>query len=147
MPRPLPVNLLMAGTGAVLLVSGIGGESVGEVLKGSFGDLTGKRQQASLTGEAGQSVNVADGNAGLPPSPETFQQSAAFAPSPTEFTNKAPTPRQQAKAIARILLEEGITNPTKAQIEAARRKYEQETGVTQFIEVPFYLTNTGQLHG
>ena len=27
MARPLPVNMLLAGTGAVLLVSGIGGET------------------------------------------------------------------------------------------------------------------------
>lgn len=46
MARPLPVNLLMAGTGAVLLVSGIGGEPIGAVLRGQFGDVKGTQQAA-----------------------------------------------------------------------------------------------------
>jgi hypothetical protein len=134
MSRPLPVNLLMAGTGAVLLVSGIGGEPLGEVLRGQFGDLKGKEQAtaAAANTEGGGAIeNVTDTETGAPgvgtaPSPSTF------ASSPTSFSKKAPTAKQQAQGIAGILLKAGITNPTSRQIELARIKYQQQTGVQEF---------------
>lgn len=73
MPRPLPVNLLMAGTGAVLLVSGIGGEPIGKVLQGQFGDIKGtKQQQAALETEGAGSAQSLS--------------SATFAPSPASLS-------------------------------------------------------------
>lgn len=138
MARPLPVNMLLAGTGAVLLVSGIGGQPLSEVLKGSFGKLQtnpeagseGAGQKSAANQEEGQQQFVSDEEGAA--APQTFS-SATVAPSPTSFsTRKAPTKRQQAQAIARILLSEGITHPTAHQLQLARAKYERETGVGQF---------------
>jgi hypothetical protein len=136
MARPLPVNLLMAGTGAVLLVSGISGEPLGEVLKGQFGDITGKQQAAEAadteaSGGGASVENVSDTENGAPGSGVATSPST-FASSPTSFSKEAPTKQQQAQGIAAILLREGITNPTNRQIELARIKYEQQSGVQQF---------------
>jgi len=74
MARPLPVNLLMAGTGAVLLVSGIGGESIGKVLQGEFGDIKGTRQAALEGAEQGQAQSA------------QMLSSSTFAPSPASLS-------------------------------------------------------------
>jgi len=147
--RPLPVNLLLAGTGAVLLVSGIGGKSIGDVLKGQFGNLDVKNPNIGSEHEQSQVAGAAAGTGGgsvggtgpasVPgggasaPSPTTFSH-ATFAPSPTSFINPRhrPTKQQQARSIAMILASEGIFHPTRAQLIAARKKYENETGVKQF---------------
>lgn len=39
MARPLPVDILLAGTGGALLVSGLSGVSLAEVIKGDFGKI------------------------------------------------------------------------------------------------------------
>jgi hypothetical protein len=140
MPRPLPVNLLMAGTGAVLLVSGIGGEPLGEVLKGNFGDVTGKEQAkaAADTVGAGTLENTSDatgeGEGGGLPSAQSAPSPSTFAPSPGSLglSKHAPTKAEQSRGIAAILLAHGFTHPTNAQIEWARREYERKTGVRQF---------------
>jgi hypothetical protein len=129
MARPLPVDLLFAGTGAVLLISGIGGQSLGEVLEGDFGDITGKQQAAAAADTEGQGsmTDAAYTNtAGETVTPESVAQaspsSSTFAPSPDTF-NKHVTPAQEAKAIAAILLSRGITHPTNRQITEARNFY------------------------
>src|SRR5271167_139768 len=138
MSRPLPVNLLMAGTGAVLLVSGIGGEPLGEVLKGNFGDITGRKQAAANTVGAGTLENASDatgeGEGGGLPSAQSAPSPSTFAPSPGSLgiSKHAPTKAEQSRGIVAILLARGITHPTGAQIEWARREYERKTGVRQF---------------
>lgn len=90
MARPLPVNLLMAGTGAVLLVSGIGGESIGAVLQGQFGDIKGTRQAAQNAAleaaSGGQAAQVLS--------------SSTFAPSPASlsYSGRAPSILSAAKS-------------------------------------------------
>jgi len=134
--RPLPVNLLLAGTGGVLLVSGIGGATVGEVLQGSFGDITGK-QQAALSSK-GQAQNAAllspsgSGFSGLPSGEgesesesQSSPSSSTFAPSPDTF-HKHVSKQQELRSIAAILLSEGIVNPTHQQIQAARELYHRQ---------------------
>lgn len=141
MSRPLPVNLLMAGTGAILLVSGIGGEPLGEVLKGNFGDITGKKQATEAavdTVGAGALENASDatgeGEGGGLPSAQSAPSPSTFAPSPGSLglSKHAPTKAEQARGISIILLSHGFTHPTNAQIEWARREYERKTGVRQF---------------
>src|SRR5271170_6936801 len=123
MARPLPVNLLFAGTGAVLLISGIGGETLGEVLKGNFGLV--KTETTGDTGVSGGLASAANTEAAAgtgtgedAPSPTVFS-SATLAPPPTRIGRNGPTRKQQAEGIARVLLEEGIRNPTNEQIEIA----------------------------
>jgi hypothetical protein len=143
MSRPLPVNLLMAGTGAVLLVSGIGGEPLGAVLKGNFGDVTGKKQEEEKRAEAaavnaGTLENASDatgeGEGGGLPSAQSAPSPSTFAPSPGSLgiSKHAPSKAEQSRGIVAILLAHGITHPTGAQITAARREYERKTGVRQF---------------
>jgi hypothetical protein len=129
MSRPLPVNMLLAGTGAVLLVSGIGGQPIGDVLRGSFGKIQfnaaagsaqpGSTPNAAFTGEVGEvgPQAVSDSAAG------TQFSGATVAPSPTTFTKWKTTKKQEAEGIAGLLARHGITNPTHAQIEQARREY------------------------
>lgn len=74
MARPLPVNLLMAGTGAVLLVSGISGEPIGKVLQGEFGDVKGTKQAALENAEQGQAQSA------------QMLSSSTFAPSPASLS-------------------------------------------------------------
>jgi hypothetical protein len=131
----------MAGTGAVLLVSGIGGEPLGEVLKGNFGDVTGKKQAAEAAANtvgAGTLENASDatgeGEGGGLPSAQSAPSPSTFAPSPGSLglSKHAPTKAEQSRGIVAILLAHGITHPTGAQITAARREYERKTGVRQF---------------
>jgi len=128
--------MLLAGTGGVLLISGIGGESVADVLKGSFGKLKFDPKaglKKSDTERLEQQGTTAEGEGSPAPSPTSFS-SATFAPSPQSLSRHPlhPTKYQQAQGIAAILLHEGIRNPTKRQIEDARKRYERETGVRQF---------------
>jgi hypothetical protein len=139
MSRPLPVNLFMAGTGAVLLVSGIGGESIGGVLKGNFGDLSSKKKTASVSNTAGSGTlqNISDttgGEGGGGPLGGSSPSISTFAPSPTALglPRHTPSKAEQARAIAGILLSHGIRNPTEAQIVKAREEYERKTGIKQF---------------
>jgi hypothetical protein len=135
MARPLPVNMLLAGTGAVLLISGIGGETLGEVLQGQFGALKGEKKQATAT-EAGQMQNASlvTGEGGESPESQTSPSSSTFAPSPSTLglPRHSPTKAEQAQGIAHILLSHGILHPTNAQVNAARQQYEKETGIRQF---------------
>jgi hypothetical protein len=139
MARPLPVNLLMAGTGAVLLVSGLGGETIGEVLRGQFGDLSSKKKTVadSESVGAGSLQNVSDitgGEGGGGPLGGSSPSSSTFAPSPTVLGigRHSPSKAEQARAIASILLSRGIRNPTERQIVEAREQYQHETGIKQF---------------
>lgn len=143
MARPLPVSLLMAGTGAVLLISGIGGEPLGAVIKGQFGDVTGKQQaaEAKAVGNiegSGALQNTSDATGesegGGLPSAQSVPSASTFAPSPGTLgiTKHAPSKAEQARGIVSILLAHGITHPTSKQIIEARRAYENKTGVRQF---------------
>lgn len=125
MPRPLPVNLLLAGAGSVLLVSGIGGQPIGEVLKGSFGDLKGKTKTAANLEGSGTFSNVASVGEESPTSgapAASAPSSSTFAPSPDVF-HKHVSRQQESRSIAAILHQRGITNPTHRQIEEARKFY------------------------
>lgn len=134
MARPLPVNLLFAGAGAVLVVSGVGGESIGGVLKGSFGNLkpTPGSQQALSEGQ-GVTQNVVNPETGAPevaaPGSEIPHASApgssTFAASPDTF-RKHVSKQQEARSIAGILISWGIRNPTHADIERARAFYHKK---------------------
>lgn len=128
MARPLPVNLLLAAVGGVLLTSGLSGESLGEVLQGNFGTLDGKKSTANT---ADTESGGGEGEGGIVPSPATFAPS----PGTLGLTKHKPTTAEQSRAIASILLSEGITNPTRAQIARARIRYQRETGVKQFEDV------------
>ena len=130
MARPLPVNLLIAGTGGVLLVSGIGGKSIGEVLKGTFGNLKvnpaakpesekGEQQNTANMGE-GTMQNVSEGGPLATPSP------IALTPSPTH--KRSYTKAEIAREVAKFLAREGITNPTQAQVNKAYELWRIETG-------------------
>lgn len=149
MARPLPVNLLLAGTGAVLLISGIGGKSIGDVLKGDFGNIevkkpnigeqtpqgvaggTGGTEGTGVTGGTAAEASATSAGVGggqQAPPPSTFSRSSNFAPSPTTF-NQGRHSAPEQEAIARILLAEGIHNPTIRQIEHAREQYHKGTRV------------------
>jgi hypothetical protein len=122
MARPLSVNLLLAGTGSVLLVSGISGKSLAEVLKGDFGKLKvnpnaggkpeGAGKEASYTGEPAEPGQELTSN--REPSLSTF------APSPTVFSKHSLTPSQVNKQIAEYLFARNINKPTNRQIGEAR---------------------------
>lgn len=123
MARPLPVNLLLAGTGTVLLVSGIGGEPIGEVLKGSFGNL---KPQTNTANAAFTQM----GGSEAVPGPSTGNETAvtspgggsSFPPSPGSFRKRV-SPQIESREIAHILYDRGITNPTHKQIQEAREFY------------------------
>lgn len=135
MARPLPVNLLLAGTGAVLIVSGMGGETIGEVLKGSFGNLKPTPKAAADTEGTGVAQNVANTEAGFgggeaaavgSEAPHASAPgSSTFAASPDVF-RKHVSREQEAKSLAGILLSWGIHNPTHRDIERARDFYHKK---------------------
>lgn len=147
MARPLPVNLFFAGTGAILLVSGIGGKSLGDVLKGNFGNIEVKKPNIGESETAPTGTTGTTGTAGEPAAGTTVPVSSggggAFAPSPTSFSHSTvapppvqggrhPTKQQQAQGIASILLSHGITHPNSRQLQQARLEYERATGVAQY---------------
>jgi hypothetical protein len=128
MARPLSVNLLLAGTGSVLLVSGISGKSLAEVLKGDFGKL-------KVNPNAGGSPEGAIGNAetaftGEPTAPGQEPVSnrepslSTFAPSPIVFSKQSLTPKQINKQIVEYLFARNIDKPTNRQIGEARLQVE-----------------------
>lgn len=91
MARPLPVNMLLAGTGAILLVSGLGGKSVGDVLKGSFGNLQVKQENIGSKPEQ-ETAGAAIGGSGFEGSPVSFSASTIGEPVPS-MARVAPAPR------------------------------------------------------
>lgn len=134
MARPLPVNLLLAGTGAVLLVSGIGGQPIGKVLQGSFGSL--KFNPNAKVGEGSGTGTVAATGVGGQSGEVTqtsFSPSTAAPPPPVlsrRMKREKPSHDEELKGIARILNEiyPGVNNPSHMQIEHARELYRIETG-------------------
>lgn len=88
--------MLLAASGAVLLVSGLGGKSIGDVLKGEFGKLEVKNpnigsKTESEKGEHGPetgaaALTTAGGEFGsLPAAFQTVPSQSTFAPSPVNL--------------------------------------------------------------
>jgi hypothetical protein len=89
MARPLPVNMLLAGTGAVLLVSGVGGKSIADILKGSFGKLEVKNPNIGSGQEPGQEqTSLTGGSFGA--SPVSFSQATIGVPTPVQRNASPP---------------------------------------------------------
>lgn len=133
MARSSWIPLALGGIGSVLLISGIQGESLGEVLKGEFGkgtkhetpnpEFKGGDPQARPTnlGAEGSEFAPNPGTVSLPNSP--------VPPLPQDVLSS----QSKLKAIASYLKANGINNPTQAQINEAsyhlgyttRREYEE----------------------
>jgi hypothetical protein len=124
--------MLLAGTGAVLLVSGIGGQPIGEVLKGSFGSIKFNPQAGSSQPvQVGASLGEGQGlfqNAGLgeSPSPTSFSSTTLAPPPPNLGRHKVYTQKEKAKGVAELLARQGITNPTQAQVNKAYQLWQIE---------------------
>src|SRR5579863_6119056 len=107
MARPLPVNLLFAGTGSVLLISGLSGKSIAEVLKGDFGSLkfnpSAGSKPAAFTGEGEPGLETISNE--TPSNPE--YSPSTFAPSPTVFSKRL-SPQDINKKTAVLLFERGV---------------------------------------
>jgi hypothetical protein len=96
MARPLPVNMLLAGTGAVLLVSGLGGKSIGDVLKGSFGQLEVKNPNIGSQSTGAGAVTTATGGGLFEPSPVSFSTATVAPPPPSIGRHGAVPPPNEA---------------------------------------------------
>src|ERR1700730_4213111 len=125
MARPLPENMLLAATGAVVLRSGISGRPVGDVLKGSFGKLQCNSQAGSVQpGQAQTALGEGEGlqqNVGLgeSPSPTSFSSATLAPPPPNLGRHHVYTQPEKAKGVAELLAKQGIRNPSPAQVNHA----------------------------
>lgn len=140
MSRPLPVNLLLAGTGAVLLTSGLSGQSLGNVIKGDFGKLDanpnagGKEAGAKQTSFEGEPATGATSTE----EPQTVPSPSTLAPSPTSLSVKHGATEQQILALNRKLAARNL-HLTRNELRALLNG---TTSITQVEQETEGLVNT-----